>query len=262
VGTWSFLRSRYFALWLLALAALGLGVYWVVFRARPPAALGPVNPQAVKTEAVDSPADLPPAPKRPEPQDAELSHAQFSIASSDGQTVMDVQARQAEKHGKRYTLKEGTINFRNGDSVQVRLTITDATYEIFPGDTPALDQATGQPLPPPPAAAPGQAGTGAAASPIGGKPPAAAPPATVPSNDAYATVEGSMHGELVGTGQSFDAQRLRWDEKTNVIQAEAVRYYGPRIHVDGETMRIALPSGAVDFTGPVTSTINADLGGK
>jgi hypothetical protein len=71
-------------------------------------------------------------------------------------------------------------------------------------------------------------------------------------------VEGSMHGELLGTGQSFDAKRLRWDEQTNVIQAESITYFGPRLVVNGEAMRITLPTGVVEFTGPVTSTINAN----
>jgi len=212
---------------------VGAGVWWVLFVLRPPASLGRVEPASVKPDAISSTADLPKPTEHPEPTDAELSHAELSLTSSDGKTVMEVQAKQAEKHGRRFSLKQGTISFRNGDSQQLVLTITDATYEIFPGDTPRVD-------------------TGPSPS---GK-------ATTASNDAYATIEGSMHGELVGTGQSFDAKLLRWDEKANVIQAEAVTYYSSRIQVNGQSMRIALPTGTVDFIGPVTSTIDADVGGK
>jgi len=249
-------------MWTLALLAISVGVWWLLFRAPVPAGLGPVDAASVKMEAVDSqPAPTPQQSSSPKPHDAELSHAQISIASSDGKTVMDVQAHQAEKHGERYALKEGTITFKSGDDVQLKLTITDATYEIFPGNTPAAGTAP---------AGSGAPSAGAAPHSDEGAPPRAeantnvgptrgAGKTTSTSDDAYVTVEGSMHGELIGTGQSFDAKRLRWDEKTNVIQAEAVRYFSDRIKVDGETMRIALPAGVVDFGGPVTSTIEAEM---
>jgi len=72
-------------------------------------------------------------------------------------------------------------------------------------------------------------------------------------------VVGSMEGKLASTGHHFSARRLSWNEASNAVTAEAVHYSGDRIDVQGQTMRVQLPAGVVEFSGPITATV---AGGK
>jgi hypothetical protein len=181
-----------------------------VFQARPPASLGPVRPEEVKTEALGATETEQSAQvqKRPEPVKAYLDQAELSVASPDGSTRLDVQAQQAEKDGDHYRLKVGRISIHSETVDHLQLAVTDGTYIEEPGS-------------------------------------------------AY--IEGTMSGQIMGTDQRFLAERLRWDEKTNIVHAEAVSLSTDALVVRGERMRILLPSGVVEFEGPVTASVAGAL---
>lgn len=206
MGTAGFLRSAYAVIWLLLLLGLGGGMWWMVFKAQPPAALGPVKPEEVKTEALGA-AETEPATaeKRPEPARAYLEQAELSVASPDGSLRLDVRATEAHKEGSRYRLKQGLISFRSENADQLELTISDGTYLLEAG---------------------------------------------------VAYIEGSLSGRVLGTNQQFEAQRLRWNQMSNAVLAEAVRLRGDNFAVAGERMRIQLPQGLIEFDGPVTATLS------
>lgn len=137
MGTVSFLRSAYAILWFLLLLGLGGLVWWKVFLARAPESLGPVNPAEVKTEALGAAEAMPGQPQaaseRPEPTRAYLDEAELSVASPDGSMRLELKAREAEKEGGNYRLKQGQISFREENTDKLELTISDGTYLLESG---------------------------------------------------------------------------------------------------------------------------------
>jgi hypothetical protein len=209
VGTPDFLRSRYSVFWFGILLLLVAAIGWLAYQAPQSGVLGPVPASEVKTTAVESADTAAATLKSPlEPAKAFLEEAQFSLTSDDGKTQMRITARQAAKEGDSYSLKLGTIEFLQGADKQLRLSITDATYD---------------------------------------------------ERNGVAYVVGSMRGELPHTGHRFTAEKLRWDEATNSVAADAIHYEGDRIDVRGDQMTIQLPGGVVEFTGPVTAEVSGGL---
>jgi hypothetical protein len=211
MGTASFLQTRYAVFWLVLLALLGYAAWHFVFVARQPDQLGPVPVGQVKAESIASPESIGKTlEKPPEPFEAQLDEARFSLTSPDGQTSLEVRAREAEKKGTSYALKLGSLNFTQDKRSLLQLSITDANYNVENG---------------------------------------------------IAHVVGSMQGKLPVSGQSFSAERLRWNEKTNVVNADEVRYTADRFEVSGQSMQIELDTGRVQFTGPVTALVEGALKG-
>jgi hypothetical protein len=209
MGTATFLQTRYAVLWLGLLALIAYAAWQFLFVGQQPAVLGPVPANQVKAEAVASPEDLSQKLEKPaEPMEAFLDEARFSLTSPDGQTQLEVRARKAEKKGKSYGLKLGSLEFTRDKRLQLRLKITDANYNVENG---------------------------------------------------VAHVVGSMQGTLPESGQSFSAERLRWDERTNVVSADVVRYEADRFEISGSSMQIALDTGRVQFSGPVTAVVQGAL---
>jgi len=203
------LRSAYAILWVLLLLLLGGATWWMVFKAKPPASLKPVRSEEVKVDALEgSDAEPVEAEKRPEPQEAFLDQAELSISSADGSTKLELLASEARKDGQHYDLKEGRISIHTEQVDQLRLTVSDGTYD---------------------------------------------------EREGVAYVEGTLQGEILGTGQRFTAERLRWDEQTNTVQAEAVRLTAGNFEVSGERMQIQLPGGLVVFDGPVSASLKGAL---
>jgi lipopolysaccharide export system protein LptC len=209
MGTASFLQTRYAMLWLGLLALIAYGTWHFVFVAKQPVALGPVSAVDVKTEAVQAPEDAAKKIEKPlEPMRAFLDQVRFSLTSPDGQTQLEVRARQAQKRENSYSLKRGSLEFTQDKQLQLEITITDATYNVENG---------------------------------------------------VARVVGSMDGRLPVSGQTFTAQHLRWDETTNIVTADVVKYSADRFEVTGESMRIELSTGRVQFSGPVNAIVQGAL---
>ncbi len=75
------------------------------------------------------------------------------------------------------------------------------------------------------------------------------------SGENSVQVEGSITGQIYGTEQFFEAKRLIWQQDSNCIQTESVRYIGPFVDVTALGMQFDVESGEVKFDGPVTAGI-------
>lgn len=75
------------------------------------------------------------------------------------------------------------------------------------------------------------------------------------SEDGRVRVEGSITGQIYGKQQFFEARKLVWQQDTNIVQTDTVRYIGPFVDVTADSMEFDVQSGEVSFEGPVTAGI-------
>lgn len=75
------------------------------------------------------------------------------------------------------------------------------------------------------------------------------------SEEGSVRVEGSITGQIYGTDQFFEARRLVWQQDSNTVHTETVRYIGPFVDVTAQSMDFDVESGEVTFSGPVTAGI-------
>ena len=68
-------------------------------------------------------------------------------------------------------------------------------------------------------------------------------------------ISGTIIGEVLGTGQFFEAEQLHWRLDEKQITANKVVYRGPNIDVSGEKMTLNLATGEVTFAGLVEAGV-------
>lgn len=68
-------------------------------------------------------------------------------------------------------------------------------------------------------------------------------------------ISGTITGEVLGTGQFFEAQELHWRLDEKQITASKVIYRGPNIDVSGEQMTLNLATGEISFEGLVEAGV-------
>ncbi len=68
-------------------------------------------------------------------------------------------------------------------------------------------------------------------------------------------ISGTITGEVLGTGQFFQAQELHWRLDEQQITANKVVYRGPNIDVSGEQMNLNLETGEISFEGLVEAGV-------
>jgi len=68
-------------------------------------------------------------------------------------------------------------------------------------------------------------------------------------------ISGTITGEVLGTGQFFEAQELHWRLDKQQVSANKVIYRGPNIDVSGEQMTLDLATGEIAFEGLVEAGV-------
>jgi hypothetical protein len=116
--------NRYRLFWLALLAVFCLFVYWLLF-IRPAGPLyTEVDPDDVKTVALDDQQeDEPTLDERAKPLQLNAEEAEFSISSNTGDLIMRLWAESAEKAGPVINVKEGVLQFEmtGGNSLLLRV---------------------------------------------------------------------------------------------------------------------------------------------
>lgn len=116
--------NRYRLFWLAMLAAFSLFVYWLLFVKPASPLYTEVDPDEVRTAAIDDqPEPEPTLGQRAGPLQLNAEGAELLISSSDGSLIMRLWADSAVKEGPEINVTEGVLQFEmsGGGSLLVRV---------------------------------------------------------------------------------------------------------------------------------------------
>ena len=212
------LLNPYRLFWLILVALFGCFMWWWLFLKPQNPVFTNITPEEVQRDDLDNLS--PPAQsidERAGPMSLDVSKANMTISSTNGELEMRVWADKATKDADVTTIKHGALEFILKDRGTLLLEVSDTVLRMDNkegkvADITASGNLIGQLLP------------------------------------RDRNVQGSQY---------FSAEELSWDRATTVIVAKRVRYIGPGVQVDGQQMSIDLDTSEVKFEGPVKAGIDA-----